>query len=626
MSDSRRLQNTPFLSLLPGSISDDATIKAVAASLDRVLHDTALAVPNLLLYSRLLLTAGGTETFTLLPALQRLVDARGGLKPLSTAELELLAWQFHVDFREVAKTDRELAGMIRESIPWHRIKGTPASIKRALALFGYGTYPAQDAPGRTAGAQQEPRFLQATASVRQNGGPSGITIEEDGIGDHWATYQLGLPQIATPEEVRHIVKICNEMAPVRCRLWRVYTNVFDRRPIVVGNGPKLGDGWLTFYSGTPVDVPGSGDADDSVLVSFGVRNAWQAEPYAPAPVCASFGATTHLGFQAPYLDRFIVGRSALSDVYPRNHGFTIGSLFSILWADRATTGRRWRGFWDARRWLDYTGFDRKLPEWRMGRRQISRAQLVPGWGEGLGDNNARPGAAFAVTIDAPGRLGAFQLSAHDQQRRETRLHEFFIVTRGADTPALNPQSPYVGGVGLLSSQSPVAPPERGQSAVHARGSTAITGDIAVSPPVSARKDWTGCMPAPVYPSRPQAGIHSRLSASTAPLRNQQWKGSWREGRRWWDYVGFARVGVCPERPAEPVLVFEAGDARPPSQPSFRDTHGTLGPLRFSANPAPVPVKVVFAGPDSSGGTAPTPLFRDTQGFQYIPYFSAQTEQ
>ncbi|MEG2036524.1 MAG: hypothetical protein RRZ93_00895, partial [Ruthenibacterium sp.] len=135
-------------------------------------------------------------------------------------------------------------------------------------------------------------------------------------------------------------------------------------------------------------------------------------------ICGSFGATTHLAFLAPYLDTFRVGRSRLLDVHPRNNPFVIGSLFSILWADRATTGRRWQGFWDARSWLDYTGFDRKLPPWRMEKRAASKAQLVPSWSEAISNHNSKLGAAFATISNAPARLGDFLLSDHNHQRQE----------------------------------------------------------------------------------------------------------------------------------------------------------------------------------------------------------------
>ena len=124
----RRLGDISFLSLLPDSLREDSQIRAAARSLDDLLRKTAMAVPNLLLFARLDPASAG-----MLPPMARLTEAAGGLKPLGAELLERLAWQFHVDFREVARTDEQLAAMVLSSIPWHRIKGTPASIRAALA-------------------------------------------------------------------------------------------------------------------------------------------------------------------------------------------------------------------------------------------------------------------------------------------------------------------------------------------------------------------------------------------------------------------------------------------------------------------------------------------------------------
>jgi hypothetical protein len=231
---------------------------------------------------------------------------------------------------------------------------------------------------------------------------------------------------------------------------------------VLSEGPVLGDGWLSFYSGVPVH--GSiEDGTESVLVSFGMRGAWQAERYASADFGGSFGSTVNFAFLAPYLDRFIVGRSRLSHAYPVNHGFTMSSLFSILWADRATAGRNWRGLWDGRDWLEYTGFDRKLPRWKIRWRSSARSQLVSGWGETLSDNNARLGAAFAKIIDNPGRLGDFALSEHDHERRVLRLHEMFIHEHRFETNPASPGDPSTVGQTHLAHGFAQADPERGLS-------------------------------------------------------------------------------------------------------------------------------------------------------------------
>lgn len=487
-----KLYNTPFISLLPDSITGDATIQATCAALDGMLVRVAQSVPNLLVYSRLLLTAGRIRPFTLLPALQRIIDASGGLKTLSMPELELLAWQFHVDFRELARTDVQLAKMVLQAIQWHRSKGTPASLINALALFGYAAI-----------------------------------IEEDGVGQHWATYQLGLPQIADVTTVQKILSIAKEMQPTRCRLWRIYTDAFDRRPVIWSGGNPhdcWSDGWWTMHSGVPVpDAPGS---EDDLIVSFGTRNAYQSEAYNPGDACGSFGATTHYGFLAPYIDRPIWSRSAWSDVFPRNHGFAMNSLFSILWADRATTGRRWRGEWDARSWLDYTGFDRKLPQWRMGQRALSRSQQAYSGGNRLSDINACYSRPSALLLDAPPVWGSSRWSAEGSKLHLLVIDERYISVSTMAPKPVNPGIPQAAGASLLAITAPVPDAQRAQQARHDEITAHMRQREAV-PPRTATILHLGTESVPVIPcaAPPSAVTHHR-----AP----QWLGAWNEtGRTWW---------------------------------------------------------------------------------------------
>ena len=476
---------TPLSALLPGSIRDDATVAASAASLDPIRRALAGGIPNILLWSRLDPAPG-----RLCPPLQRLAELGGGLKALSEAELELLAWQLHVDFREAAATREQLAAMVRQSIPWHRIKGTPASIRKALALFGY----------------------------------SGIRIEEDGTGDHWATWQLGLPEIADEATVRHIVSICNEMQPARCRLWRIYTDVFDRRPIVPDVGPVLDDGWLDFYSGASVETGGGTGESDSVLVSFGATRRFLSEAY--GDIAGSFGTTIRRAFLIPYLDRFVLDRSRLDEVYPRNHGFASACLYSLLWADRATTGRRWRGEWDARRWRDYTGFDRKLPRWSMRARAWSRNQLALDDGERLDDGNARLDAVFAVLVDNPPRLDAFALDGHDPMRREPRLHEMFVDMRGMTCLPLRPGTP----CSACTEQLGLRAANRNAARVGSAGRGELAA-MSAARQSEAPRAASVCrdaltLDAPVMLTRPSLAVSS--------LRRPPWSGTW--GKRTWNHA------------------------------------------------------------------------------------------
>lgn len=130
----KTLLTTPFVSLLPASISGDARIQAAAAALDAVQPATARGIPNLLIWARLL----GARPDDLLPPLRRLAAASqgsGGLAPLTEPELDLLAWQLHVDGYETARNPEQKRLMVLESIALHRKKGTPWAVERAVGIL-----------------------------------------------------------------------------------------------------------------------------------------------------------------------------------------------------------------------------------------------------------------------------------------------------------------------------------------------------------------------------------------------------------------------------------------------------------------------------------------------------------
>ena len=118
---SRHLHDLVFRQLVPESIRSDSQMAAAADSLSPLLQTIVRAVPNLLIYGRL----EGQYPAGMLAPLRRLTEARGGLKDLSTEELEQLARQWHVDFRDAAKTNGKLRAFVLNSIPWHGIRGTP---------------------------------------------------------------------------------------------------------------------------------------------------------------------------------------------------------------------------------------------------------------------------------------------------------------------------------------------------------------------------------------------------------------------------------------------------------------------------------------------------------------------
>lgn len=253
-----KLAEADILKLLPDHISGNSQFSATADAANPILSTISKAIPNLLLWARL----GGQSPETFLPPLRRLTEARGRLEPLDLETLESLAWQFHVDFREVAKTNTQLAELILKSIAWHRIKGTPKSMYDALILCGFDT-----------------RYSEGEAQK-----PYGIYIEEGGPQVHWATYQLGFEDIAAYEDLKYILKICWEMQPARCRLWRVYTFDYDLRP-GCWSGPlpqnAWSNAWWSLWSGAYMpEFPGLDER--GLLVSWGKRERILCEAWGMA--------------------------------------------------------------------------------------------------------------------------------------------------------------------------------------------------------------------------------------------------------------------------------------------------------------------------------------------------------
>ena len=97
-----------LLDILPESIRGDPKIQAAAGALDAELQAVTEDIKENLLISR--------------------------IDELPEKVLDLLAWQWHVDFYRPLGMDIDTKRrLIRESIAWHRIKGTPAAVEKVLA-------------------------------------------------------------------------------------------------------------------------------------------------------------------------------------------------------------------------------------------------------------------------------------------------------------------------------------------------------------------------------------------------------------------------------------------------------------------------------------------------------------
>lgn len=512
-----KLSGGDLLALLPGSISDDPQMRAAAEALAPVLKALSLSIPNLLIFSRL----GKQPPDAMLPPLARLTQARGGLAAPSQELVEQLAWQMHVDFREVATTVDELAAMTINSIPWHRVKGTPASIKAALALFGIAA-----------------------------------TIEEDGTGEDWATYQLGVTGAPNMETVRKVYQVATEMAPARCRLFRMYNEAYDFRPLYFSDGPPIGDGWLSFYSG--VTVPGIGEGDDQPLVSFGSNLSLYGDPPGSQVWCGGIGSVRQAGI---YEDCFIIGVSRLSDVFPVAHSFVVSQLISWQNADRVTTSHSWSGGWNRRRWAEPAGWTRIVPQAEHDTLTLYKSQLRLGWpdaaggrihGSGtLGDINACPGFRRVRHWDEPIIVGESLVGLHDPGLREDIIEEFFILPEiCVPFAGAQPDVPQYGLAGLLSLSGPPLHSQRWKGSWknrrwwNYRAAYGLSGVLGLSgaplPDTNihgGRKGALALRGEAVNPPAPESGRVGSLNLSGAPLHNQHWRGGWKQRRRWWNYQG-----------------------------------------------------------------------------------------
>ena len=440
---SKRLGNIPFASILPDAIRDDVQLRAAADALDGLLHRTTMAIPNLLLWARL-----DREKAVCIPPLQRLVDAAGGLVPLSSELLELLAWQFHVDFREVATNDAMLERMVRESIPWHRIKGTPAAVEQALAMYN----------------------VQAL-------------VDESGTGTNWAVYELELSQVPRGGTLANIVRVAGEAAPARCWLRRVYGG-FDRRPIMLDRGPALDHGYLD-------DDSGVWDPATGVKESFGERIGLSAECAVTFSAC--IGAEALHSSRALYIDKPILDHWRLDNPTVKCHGIIGGALISLMsmgiWGEKY----RWEGEWSHRRW---TGSEFPVP-YPMPRRRVdthrslSKSQMVLDFAR-LDSSLERLDRQRVVVVDNPHRLDFARMDhgSAELQRRVLFVDERFHNTSGSHVP-FSPQGTEVGALHVRAACAERAQTNSGVGVTTFKEE--VTGLLSLRRPYSLPDgtEWTG---------------------------------------------------------------------------------------------------------------------------------------
>ncbi|MCP4160039.1 MAG: phage tail protein I [Deltaproteobacteria bacterium] len=110
----KNLTDISFVSMLPGSIAEDETIKAAAESLDKELQSVNSGINELLIYSQI----------------DTLIDAD---------LLSHLAWAFKTPFWDEEFSIDKKRALVKQSIAWHKRRGTPSAVEDVIkTVFGEG--------------------------------------------------------------------------------------------------------------------------------------------------------------------------------------------------------------------------------------------------------------------------------------------------------------------------------------------------------------------------------------------------------------------------------------------------------------------------------------------------------
>lgn len=106
------MQTVSLLSILPPNLQSDAQVQAAAKALDAELLAATDAIDEALLLPR--------------------------LGELPENVIDLLAWQWHVDFYNYQLPIEKKRAMVRQAIAWHKRKGTPSVVQEVVSAIYSG--------------------------------------------------------------------------------------------------------------------------------------------------------------------------------------------------------------------------------------------------------------------------------------------------------------------------------------------------------------------------------------------------------------------------------------------------------------------------------------------------------
>lgn len=107
------MKSVSLLDIIPSNIKDDPSVAAAALAIDAELKGITDEIQKLSIFSR-------SDEWT-------------------EEETDELAWQFHVDFYNPSLPIEQKRELVKNSIAWHRRKGTPSAVEELITtLFGEG--------------------------------------------------------------------------------------------------------------------------------------------------------------------------------------------------------------------------------------------------------------------------------------------------------------------------------------------------------------------------------------------------------------------------------------------------------------------------------------------------------
>jgi hypothetical protein len=166
-----------------------------------------------------------------------------------------LAWEYSLAQINID----DFAERVLKGLEFHRLRGTPVSLRNALSWYGF----------------------------------TDIVIEEEPPGEHFAEFQIGIEKIPNGFMPDPVINVAAFAAPLRSRLSRMYNKLYDERRFILDdsllgegllsddsgirlteNGPKLSFGRINNRAvETPTPVTSTGVCRDRFLVAKNVDTA-----------------------------------------------------------------------------------------------------------------------------------------------------------------------------------------------------------------------------------------------------------------------------------------------------------------------------------------------------------------